>query len=85
MRHWILKAIAWLLRLDYLVAPSNIEMLTNLMVPFVKQSERDGDIRGWNGDSKRRIATERFMWKHKNVPQRDAVLALEYAVRKVKA
>ena len=43
----------------------------------VLAAQTEGRTKGWNGDSKRRIATARVLRVYPELPKRDVVLAIE--------
>ena len=61
--------------------PEAVLALCPVVRDEVLAAQTEGRNKGWNGDSKRRIATARLMRLYPEIPQRDLVLAIELVVR----
>jgi hypothetical protein len=84
MRHTVLQWVIKLLRLQHeVITIPNVRVVYKEMIPYVALSEKEGKLRGWNGDSKRRIAMERYVREHGDYRKRDTGLVLELVVRDI--
>ena len=83
IRMSVIRGVAWLLGCSFVLSPvpQGIPSLMEKLRPAVIAMAREGKLKQWNGDSKRRMLISRLIPAWPKESTRDLTLALELILR----